>query len=575
MKNKFLIYFSSFLIFFAASIFITFPLLFHIGSLATGIGDELVMAWIHNWVIHAVLTNPLSLFEANLYFPHQHTLAFAESLISTSILAIPIQKFVGEPIAVVNFTLISSIVLLGFSIFCLCYYLSKNYFASLLAGVLVIFSPAVLDFATHLQILASQFMVFSLLFFLIFIKTEKSKYLLYSLLFFLFQAYNSFMPAYFTVISMGIIFIYHFFSNKKRAKKIITKKNFLIVVIAVILVFPVIYPYYQVSAKFNYKRDIRDAIHLALQPEDLLYGSVHTRLRPFLLGLPFNQLSQNSEFKSGYPGFIFSLLALFSSIYVLQKFKKKIIPLNSFFTISLTGLVLSLGPVLHLGRQTVHKPFLIPLPYAVAYYILPGFAGFRNSARFEMLFIIAMAVVIGLVIDRILKNLGRTKKILIYIILFAGILIEFNFPMHFEKVEQRKDFPQVDHWLARTREDAVIIQMPISSWGWQFTQNEIFREYYSTIHFRKMVNGYTSFSPPPWMELVDLLHKEFPNKRTLEKLERLGVTYIIVDKDLYDRGVKIKSEKFSGDTVISALEKSSEVKLIKQLQNNYVFAFEK
>src|SRR3990167_9387968 len=171
IKKRQLVYgISSFLIFLIASVYITFPLVFHLGDLVTGLGDELVIAWIQNWVIHSLTTNPFSLFEANIYYPYHNSLAFSDLFLTSSILSLIPLKIIGEPIATVNFTLISSLVMLGFFTYLLIYYLTKDFCISVLGGMLIIFSPAVLDKVVHLQILSIQWVPLSILFFIIFIR---------------------------------------------------------------------------------------------------------------------------------------------------------------------------------------------------------------------------------------------------------------------------------------------------------------------------------------------------------------------------------------------------------------------
>lgn len=575
LRKKYIHHFLTTVLFFLFSIYITFPLIFNLSNLSTGQGDELVMAWIHNWVIHALLTNPLTLFEANLYYPNHNTLAFAESLIFTSILALPIVVATGEPLIAVNFTLISSLTLLGFSMYLLAYYVTRNYMASLLSGVLVIFSPAVLDFTTHLQILAVEWIPLAILAFLHFMKTKKTRFLVISMLFFLFQIYNSFMPGYFILFSLLIIFIYNLIYNKKQSIKLITKKNILTILLTLFLVLPVITPYFIVSKEFGVTRDIRDAIHFAVQPEDLLYASDRSRFAGILHALPFNQTSQNNEFKAAYIGLVFSLLAIIAVVYCIKTFKKRNIFINSFVTIAITGLILSLGPFLHLGRQTIHEPFPLPLPYALFYYIMPGFQGFRNSARWEMLFILAIAIAIALVLTLLLKKVSNKKKFIIYLLLLLFTIAEFSFPLRFVSIPQKKDFPKVDYWLTSTPNDSVVLHMPIYNWGsWPFTQNEIWREYYSTIHFRKMVNGYTSFSPPKWQEFIRTMDDEFPNENSLKEIKDLGIDYIIVDKDLYDKSFAAKQQKINGNDVIKSLNGNSSLTLVKKFDDVYIFTFD-
>lgn len=339
------------------------------------------------------------------------------------------------------------------------------------------------------------------------------------------------------------------------------------------LIVPLIIPYYSVSREFGYTRNIRDAIHFAIQPEDLFYPGTSTRLKDYLYSLPFNQISQNDEFKPGYLGLVFSLLCVFIFYYLIKNFKKNVFHVRSFITIALIGFILSLGPVLHLGRHTIHEPFPIVLPYTLFYYVLPGFQGFRNSSRWEMLFILGIAVVISLILHNLIKRYSSGKRIVIYILLFLGIIGEFNFPMHFEKIPQRKNFPKVYSWLNTTSQNTPVIIMPIYNWNMSGSTEEMKREYFSIINFRRTVNGYTGFSPPPWQKLIATLHEEFPKIESTDMIRELGVNYVIVDKSRYDEGFKTKNEKVDGTFVVNSLKDNSSLKFINKFEDYYVFEF--
>ncbi len=572
MLNKnFLLYISAFLVFLTLTIFITYPLIFHLGDFSVGIGDEFVITWIQNWVIHALSNNPLKLFNANLYYPYNLTLAYSDLLLTTSIVAIVPLKIIGQPIATFNFTLISSFIFLGFSIFLLCFYLTRNFLASILGGILVIMSPFTLDKTTHLQILSVEFVPLAILFFLIFIQEQKIKYLAISLFFFVIQTYNSFMPGYFILFSYAVIFTYFLFYQQKKAKKLINKRTLSLFITSLALVVFVSIPYFLVSKEFEYTRNIRDAIHFALQPEDLLYPSIHTKLHDVLISLPINQVSQNNEFKPGYLGFVFTLLILFSTWYIIKNLKKKNFILNSFFITSLVGLVLSLGPALHLGRQTLHIPFPIPLPYALAYYVLPGFAGFRNSARFEMLFVICIAVVVAYVLHQILLNESKRAQLFIYLTLILGCILEFNFPYTYVRVVQKQNFPKVFEWLNKTPNDSSSLIMPAYNWNSQYAPDEMLRNYYSTANFRRTVNGYSGFFPPAWQENLTYLTNNFPSNESIKKIKKQGVDYIIIDRAGYDKNFNNKNLKYDGDTIVEKLGQNTSVQLIEDFGDYVVF----
>ena len=567
----------AFFLFLISSIYITYPLIFHLGNFTTGFGDEMLLAWIHKWVIHELFTNPLNLFNATIFYPFTNSLAYSDIFLTGSLLtALPV-FFVGQPIAANNITIISSLTLLGFSIYLLSYYLTKDFLASLLAGVILIFCPAILNFTVHIQLLEIYWVPLAILSFLHFLETNKKKYLLLTLLFFLLQTYNSFLPGYFILFSLSIILLVKWIENKKIIKQILIPQNLFLLFGTLLLLLPIMIPYFQVSHEFHYVRDIRDTIHFALQPEDLLYPSSATRLQQILRELPFNQHSQNDEYTAGYVGFIFSILIITSFAFVIKNWKKNTYAIKSFFIIAITAIILSLGPLLHLGRHTIHSPFPVPLPYLAFYYLFPGFKGFRDSGRWEILFILTMAIVSAIVLQKLLTRVSCQKKILIYALLLISILAEYNFPMHFKQMPQTQSFPKVYTWLSTTPMNTRIVEMPIYNWNmFPYASQEQIRDYYNTVYFRKTMNGASGFSPPPWQITVTGLLKTFPDKKSINSLKRIGINYIVVHKKEYDKlnadHYKVDSVRIkSGNQVVNLLKQDKSVSLTKQFDNDYVF----
>jgi len=572
LKKASFIYTSALFIFIFAALFITFPLVFHLGQFTTGAGDELLIAWIHAWVIHALVTNPLAIFNANIYYPYPNSLAFSDLFITGSLLTAPFVYLLGQPIVANNITLISSLIFLGFFIFLLAYYLTKNYIVSILSGTLVIFSPATLSNAIQIQMLEIYWIPLAILFLLQFFERNKTRFLLGFLLCFLLQFYNSFLPAYFILFSSIIIFLFVFQIKRKKMNVYFTKKNILLVLLTFIFMVPLIIPYYQVSNEFHYTRDLRYSIHFAMQPEDFLYPGINTKLNTFLVQyIPTNHYSQNNEFKPGYLGVVFSLLILFILFIIFQKRKKLTTNEKIFLTIALVGLLLSFGPFLHLDRHTIHYPIPIPLPYLVFYYLLPGFQGFRNSQRWEMLFIIGIAIVISLVFNKMFKKISVKKKVISYLLVFTGIVLEFM-PFSFMSLPQREHFPKVYSWMATTPPNSTFVMLPIFNWNMQPNiGQELYREYFSTVEFRPMVNGYSGFSPPPWQVFISSLNKEFPNHESIKKLRSIGVHYIIIDKLTYDKEHKLNGKTPTGKKITQDLMENNEFLFVKDIDNYSIF----
>jgi hypothetical protein len=66
----------------ALAVITSWPLVLHMGSrIAPDLGDPVRTAWQIAWVGHAMLHDPLHLFESNAFYPHPLSLAFSDSLL--------------------------------------------------------------------------------------------------------------------------------------------------------------------------------------------------------------------------------------------------------------------------------------------------------------------------------------------------------------------------------------------------------------------------------------------------------------------------------------------------------------
>jgi len=60
----------------------TYPLIVHLTThIPSDPGDPLLNVWILAWDFHALTTNPASLFNANIFYPVENTLAFSEHML--------------------------------------------------------------------------------------------------------------------------------------------------------------------------------------------------------------------------------------------------------------------------------------------------------------------------------------------------------------------------------------------------------------------------------------------------------------------------------------------------------------
>jgi hypothetical protein len=140
----------------------TWPLILHLPSrIAPDLGDPVRTAWEISWVGHAMLHNPLHLFDANAFYPHPLSLAFSDSLLGYG----PAGFFgSGTVAALVRYNLLF---LLAYSLcfvgaYLLARELGLNRLGAAAAGVAFAYAPYRVTEAGHLHVISSGGIALSL-----------------------------------------------------------------------------------------------------------------------------------------------------------------------------------------------------------------------------------------------------------------------------------------------------------------------------------------------------------------------------------------------------------------------------
>ena len=129
------------------------PVLPRLGTHIHHPSDPLLVSWILAWDFHALTTNPWTLFQANIFYRAENTLAFSDHLIGVLPLFAPAYALTGNPIFAYNVVFLLSFPLSGLSMFLLVRHSTRNFWASLLAGALFAFAPIRFGVLSHLQLL--------------------------------------------------------------------------------------------------------------------------------------------------------------------------------------------------------------------------------------------------------------------------------------------------------------------------------------------------------------------------------------------------------------------------------------
>ena len=114
--------------------------------------DALLNTWVLSWDLYQLGKDPLHVFDANIFFPEEGTLAYSENLLSAAVFAAPVALFTDNPTLLFNAAWLGAIVTTAFAAFLLAYDLTSNRFAALLAALVFTYGPYRWAHVPHLQL---------------------------------------------------------------------------------------------------------------------------------------------------------------------------------------------------------------------------------------------------------------------------------------------------------------------------------------------------------------------------------------------------------------------------------------
>ncbi len=103
--------------------------------------DTNLFMWTLAWDVHAFTHQPLRIFDANIYYPLRHTLAYSENLIGSAIIAAPILWLTGNSVLAMNLVALLSAALCGLGAYVLARQVGAGAAGAVVSGLVFAFSP--------------------------------------------------------------------------------------------------------------------------------------------------------------------------------------------------------------------------------------------------------------------------------------------------------------------------------------------------------------------------------------------------------------------------------------------------
>lgn len=163
-----------------------------------------------------------------------------------------------------------------------------------------------------------------------------------------------------------------------------------------------------------------------------------------------------------------------------------------------------------------------PVVFEPLSHVVPGMSGMRVPARFFAIASFGVAWLVAIGSEALLAKIprrGRTAAAALAAVLLFELAPR---PFTWSPLPTRSEFPAVYSWLARG-DGGAILELPFGD-----GIGELPYMYFSTLHGRPLVNGYSGYAPPTYRHLREVCCWPVPDENALRELDRLGVSELVV-----------------------------------------------
>jgi hypothetical protein len=484
----------------------TWPLASAPGRLGrNGQADTQLNAWTLAWVAHQVVHDPVHLFDANIFYPERHTLAFSEHLFVQGVMGAPVRWAGGSPILVYNIVFIAGLALTGWAMSLVVQRWTDNWIAGVLSGCLMAFNALTLTRFPHIQIQHLEFLPFALLSLDRLLTTPRLKYAVQLAASYVLQSLTS---LYFLVFTAIVLIVSTLVRPGDwigaRARRVLPLLGLAAVIAGVALV-PFLLPYLMARREQQmFVRTLDEVRKFSATWVNYLAtgGTFHINT----WGAPFWAMGHGDGLFPGVMGLTLTLVAIVTGVAFSDRRARMVLAFG------VVCFCLSFGPA-------------FPL-YKVVYAVFPAMAAVRGAARFGQMVLASVAILAGFGLVAVQRRLPTAWIVPVgFVVVLVANLEALRAPIDYGRDQEFRGIPKIFDAL-NTPEPDVIVIFPF------YGPQELFMNarymVVSTAFWKPMVNGYSGYMPVRYIEHTQNLGG-FPDERSITYLKHLGVTRVLVD----------------------------------------------
>jgi hypothetical protein len=461
-------------------------------------GDFILHEWIMAWVAHQVVTNPLHLFDANIFFPEKYTLAYSDHLFVQSMMGAPLLWSGASPVLVHNLVLMAGYALTGWATCLVMKRWTESWLAAIVSGTLVAFNAFTLTRLPQIQDLHLEFFVPSLYALDRVLSHARVRDAVMLACWFVLESLTGTYLMVFTFVSLlaaTLVRPSDWLGAKRRA---IAGRMVVAAAIALAVLTPFMLPYYHASETVGLGRSLEETARYSAKWTD--YLAAPGRMYFDWWGKRF---FQGDALFPGITALALAMVGIGGGGWKDRRARMAI-------AFGLVAFALSFGPAFP--------------PYRWLYRVFPLLTGIRGAVRFGEITLVAVGILAGFGVAALQRRAPVKWATTIGVAVFLTANIEaLRAPLFYSEYH---GIPAVYDALDHVGRKAVLAWFPFYGSA-QFHQNAPFM-LVSTRTFNPMVNGYSGFKPASYYKNVEELAR-FPDVRSIAHLQRLGVSVVLVD----------------------------------------------
>jgi hypothetical protein len=462
--------------------------------------DVLGNAWAMAWVVHQAATDPAHLADANIYWPHEGSLGFTESLYPQALQAAPVLALGGSPLLAHNLVALLTFPLAGLGVFLLARRLTGSAAGGFLAGLGFAFCVHRFDHVVHVQSLSTQWLPLALLAIVGSVGARSRRWLAALFVFALLQALSSGYLAVVMAAAAGVT-LAALGLEARSARALVAPA--LALGLAAAAAWAAYAPHREAQARHGLDRTRGELVHWSARVESYLDPGREAAL-PHLRWL-------RGRFRTGeplYPGLVVLGLAVVGALALRESAAARL-----GLALVVVGFLLSLGPEIRIFGLALPGPF-------EALRSLQSVRLLRTPSRMGVIALLGLGLLAAVGWSRFAARRPGWRRPAFA--LFAALAVAEAFPAGLARlVRPVEPPPPAARWLASAPRGPVL-ELP-----WDEAHDATPYVYWSTAHWQPMVNGWGGFEPRGNFGL-GLVGKRWPGPGVVRAFRAAGVRYVVV-----------------------------------------------